>query len=78
MMYVLRAPKAGGPFVITERQLPDLIASLKATSATCSYLAKMFATLGAGMLVLSAVQQAALWWRHKRIRCVGGAHAQPE
>ena len=76
-MYVLRAPKAGGPFVISRQALPDLVASLRATSASCSRAALVFTSLGAGLLLLSAAQYALRQWHLKTFRCaasgLGGA-----
>ncbi|GAB4820168.1 hypothetical protein N2152v2_007214 [Parachlorella kessleri] len=67
-MYVLRAPKAGGPFLITRQQLPDVIASLRAASNTCQQLSLGFVALGAGLLLVSAVRQAWDWWQLRKMR----------
>lgn len=78
---MLREPKAGGPFVISRTPLPDLIASLKATSATCARLSTVFTVVGASMLLLSAAEQARRWWAVRKFRCasakVMGAEGWP-
>lgn len=66
-MYVLRAPRSG-PFVLTRQALPDLIASLKTTSRTCNKLSLVFVSVGAGLLLLSALESAAARWRRRRMQ----------
>lgn len=64
-MYVLRAPRSG-PFLITREALPDVIASLRAESAFCSVLSAAFVSLGAGLILLGALDAAAAWWQERQ------------
>ena len=63
-MYVLRAPRRG-PFMLTPQPLPQLIASLQASSAACNAWALNFTALGAAMLLTSAACQALDWHRER-------------
>ena len=64
---VLRQPK-NGPFLLSRRQLPDLISAAEATSAFCSKLASGMLTVGAGLLLLSAFYNALAKRREKEVQ----------
>lgn len=66
-MLVLRPPR-DGPFVLSRQPLPELIASLQATSCACQQWATVFTAVGATMLVAAATQHAATWLRRRSIR----------
>lgn len=66
-MLVLRPPR-DGPFVFSRQPLPELIASLQATSTACQQWATVFTAVGATMLVAAATQHAATWLRRRSIR----------
>ncbi|KAL4422883.1 hypothetical protein ABPG75_009080 [Micractinium tetrahymenae] len=66
-MLVLRPPR-DGPFVLSRQPLPELIASLQATSVACQQWATVFTAVGATMLVAAATQHAATWLRQRSIR----------
>lgn len=66
-MLVLRPPR-DGPFVLSRQPLPELIASLQATSSACQQWATVFTAVGATMLVAAATQHAAIWLRRRSIR----------
>ena len=66
-MLVLRPPR-DAPLVLSRQPLPELIASLQASSVLCQQWASGFATVGAAMLLAAAAQRAATWLRQRRIR----------
>ena len=66
-MLVLLQPR-DGPFLLSRQPLPEVIASLQASSAACQQWAAGFTALGASMLVAAAAQRAATWLRERRLR----------
>lgn len=66
-MLVLRQPR-DGPFLLSRQPLPEVIASLQASSVACQQWATAFSALGATMLVAAAAQKAAIWLRQRRMR----------
>ncbi len=66
-MLVLRQPR-DGPFLLSRQPLPEVIASLQASSVACHQWAAAFSALGATMLVAAAAHKAATWLRQRRIR----------
>jgi hypothetical protein len=61
-MYVLRAPQ-NGPFVLSRRRFPELLASTQSTSQVCGTFAVYFAVVGVGFFCVSAAMRA--WVRHR-------------
>lgn len=66
-MLVLRAPRDGA-FYLSRQPLPDVIASLQASSLACQQWAAAFTAVGASMLVAAATQHALTWVRQRRLR----------
>ncbi|PSC71423.1 26S proteasome non-ATPase regulatory subunit 10 [Micractinium conductrix] len=67
-MLVLKQPRGNGPFLLSRQPLPDVIASLQASSAMCQQFATAFTLLGASMLAAAATHKAVLWLRERRAR----------
>ena len=75
-MLALQAPQKG-PFLLTRRRLPELVASVQGASAACGRLALVFFGAGASMLLAVAAHRA--WVTHreeKARRRVEGARAR--
>lgn len=66
-MYVLHAP-AKGPFILSRRSFPELIASAEATSLMCGRLAVVFTAAGVAMLAVSTYRRVWVWYREKKMR----------
>lgn len=67
-MYVLRQPQDGGPFLLSRRPLPDLVASLEASALGLRRWGTVFTAVGAGMLAASLVHHALTWQRQQKLR----------
>jgi E3 ubiquitin-protein ligase MUL1 len=67
MMLVLRPPR-NGPFLLSRKPLPELIASLQTSSKAYQHWAVAFTMLGVSLLAAAGTQHALIWTRQQRMR----------
>lgn len=66
-----QAPASGGPFILSARPLPELVASAAAVARRCRLLAACFGGLGAALVVGQVVRTALIARRRRRLRRAG-------
>jgi E3 ubiquitin-protein ligase MUL1 len=67
-MLVLRQPHNGGPFLLSRQPLPELVASLQASSLACQKWATALGVVGIGMLAAAGTQHVMTYLRRRRLR----------
>lgn len=66
-VFVLQAPRKG-PFMLSRRRLPEIVASAQATSIYCTQMATFFTVAGATMLLAVGVRKVWLWHREQTMK----------
>ena len=68
-----QAPRNGGPFILSARPLPELVASAAAVAKRCRLLAACFGGLGAALVVGQVVRTTLKARRRRRLRRAQGS-----
>lgn len=70
----MQAPQKGGPFILTDQSLPQLLESLNSRTRATRFVANCFIGFGTAIVTFRAIQATLQLIKRRRARCGRSGH----